>query len=93
MIRDLGHVVQREKAVIGLLVSLTEPTKPMQTEATKAGYYESPQTGRNFPRLQILTIADLLDGKARPLYPNIESGGVTFKKAKVESKQEQRKLF
>ena len=29
----------------------------------------------------------------RPLYPNIESGGVTFKKAKVESKQEQRKLF
>jgi DNA modification methylase len=93
MIRDLGHVVQREKAAIGLLVSLTEPTKPMQVEATKAGYYESPQTKRNFPRLQILTIADLLDGKARPLYPNIESGGVTFKKAKVESKQDQKKLF
>jgi hypothetical protein len=93
MIRDLGHVVQREKAAIGLLVALTEPTKPMQVEATKAGYYESPQTKCNFPRLQILTIEELLDGKARPLYPNIESGGVTFKKAKVESKQEQKKLF
>ena len=65
----------------------------MQVEATTAGYYESPQTKRNFPRLQILTIKDLFDGKARPLYPNIESGGVTFKKAKVESKQEQKKLF
>ncbi len=65
----------------------------MQVEATTTGYYESPQTKRNFPRLQILTIKDLFDGKVRPLYPNIESGGVTFKKAKVESKQEQKKLI
>jgi DNA modification methylase len=93
MIRDLGHVVQRENAAIGLLVSLSEPTKPMVVEATKAGYYESPQTKRNFPRLQILTVEQLLEGKARPAYPNIESGGVTFKKAKAESKQDQGKLF
>ena len=71
----------------------TEPTKPMQVEATTAGHYESPQTKRNFPRLQTLMIKDLVDGKARSLYPNIESGGVTFKKAKVESNQEQKKLF
>jgi integrase len=34
----------------------------------QAGFYESPQTRRNFPRLQILTIEELLDGEARPLY-------------------------
>jgi len=41
MIRDLGHVVGAEKAKIGLFVTLAAPTKPMQTEAVKAGYYEN----------------------------------------------------
>ena len=45
MIRELGHVVEREKAAIGLFVTLTPPTKPMQTEALSAGYYQSPHFG------------------------------------------------
>ena len=37
MIRDLGHVVERERAKMGIFITLAEPTKPMQTEAVKAG--------------------------------------------------------
>ncbi len=84
MIRDLGHVVEREKAAIGLFVTLTPPTQPMRTEALSAGYYQSPHFGA-FPKLQILTIEGVLDGTERPLYPDLSQGGLTFKKAERES--------
>jgi DNA modification methylase len=86
MVRDLGHVVTRDGAHIGLFVTLTPPTKPMMIEAVKAGYYTSPATGKSFPRLQILTIEGLLAGKERALYPDLSQGSTTFKKAKVEEK-------
>jgi hypothetical protein len=35
MIRDLGHVVDREKAKIGVFITLAEPTKPMQRKRSK----------------------------------------------------------
>lgn len=53
MVRDLGHVVDREKAKIGVFITLVEPTGPMKTEAVKAGYYETPYG--KFPKLQIFT--------------------------------------
>ena len=77
--RDLGYVVQREGAEIGVLVTLQEPTKPMNAEATTLGYYKSPWGGSH-PRLQILTIAQLLEGK-RVDMPIITGGNVTFKRA------------
>ena len=61
MIRDLGHVVDREKAKIGVFITLAEPTGPMRTEAIKAGFYET-EYGK-FPKIQILTIAELFAGK------------------------------
>jgi DNA modification methylase len=60
-VRDLLGVLDREKAEIGVLITLQEPTRDMKTEAVKAGFYESPW-GKH-PRCQILTIADLLDGR------------------------------
>jgi DNA modification methylase len=86
MVRDLAHVVAREKADIGLFVTLAEPTKPMTTEAVKEGYYTSPATGQSFPKVQILTIEGLLHGTQRALYPDLSQGATTFKKAKVEEK-------
>jgi site-specific DNA-methyltransferase (adenine-specific) len=85
MIRDLKGVLDREKAPIGLFVTLTAPTKPMVVEAAAAGFYESPHHGK-YPRLQILTIEGLLAGTERPLYPDM-SGGMTFKKAAREKKK------
>ncbi|MEO7149166.1 MAG: restriction endonuclease, partial [Rhodanobacteraceae bacterium] len=84
MVRDLAHVVKRENAQIGLFVPLAEPSKPMVTEAIKEGFYVSPQTSAQFPRIQILTIAGLLDGSERARYPDLAQGGHTFKKAKRE---------
>ncbi len=75
-IRDLRGVIEREKAEIGVLLTLEEPTKPMNSEAASAGFYKSPWGSH--PRLQILTIAELLDGKGIG-YPH--PSNVTFKRA------------
>ncbi len=93
MVRDLKGVIQRDKAAIGLFVTLTPPTKEMMKEAASAGFYESPHHG-DFPRLQILTVEGLLDGKESAKFPDMAYGGQTFKKAKVENKtKDQGKLF
>jgi DNA modification methylase len=88
MVRDLAHVVSREKAEIGLFITLADPTKPMRTEAIKEGYYTSPTgvSGGSFPKIQILTIAGLLSGTERAVYPDLSQGATTFKKAKREEK-------
>jgi DNA modification methylase len=94
MVRDLVGVLEREKAEIGLFVTLAPPTRPMRAEAAKAGFYPSLTLSGNFPRLQILTIEGLLEGKERPLYPDLAQGGLTFKKAKrEEGAVEQKPLF
>lgn len=92
-IRDLGHVVEREKAAIGLFVTLAPPTSHMKTEAVKAGYYESKITGNKYPKLQVLTIDGLLSGVERLQYPQLGSSAVTFKKAKTEDKSKQTSLL
>lgn len=92
MIRDLGHVVEREKAAIGLFVTLFQPTGPMKKEAIKAGYYESPMAGE-FPKLQILTVEGLLSGTERAKYPDMMLGTMMFKKAKKEGVGKQEPLF
>jgi hypothetical protein len=84
-LRDLWGVVEREKAQIGVLITLDEPTKPMKAEAAKAGFYERPfgEKDERYPRLQILTVEELLKGKT-VAYPHVRAD-LTFKKApKVE---------
>lgn len=77
-LRDLRGVVDREHAEIGVMICLAEPTKPMKVEAASAGFYDSPW-GKKYPRLQILTIVDLLAGKQVDYPPT--RANVTFKKA------------
>jgi len=79
-VRDLRGVVERDKAAIGILISMEDPTKPMQTEAVTAGFYESKTWGRQYPKVQLLTIADLLSGKKIEM-PPVRQVGATFKKA------------
>jgi DNA modification methylase len=82
-IRDLRGVVEREKAEIGLLITLREPTQPMRAEAAAAGFYRSGSEGvgtwGKHPRLQILTVEELLDGKRIDMPPL--SGNLTFRRA------------
>ena len=88
-IRDLVGVISREKAEIGAFLSLEPPTSPMRREAASAGFYESPW-GKH-PRIQLLTIEDLLGGKSID-YP--QDTDVTFKKAqRVRSNPSEQKTL
>jgi site-specific DNA-methyltransferase (adenine-specific) len=86
-IRDLKGVLEREKAAIGVLISMQDATSPMKTEAVTAGFYESALWGRKYPKVQLFTVAELLAGKAIEM-PPIRQVGATFKKApKAREKQ------
>jgi site-specific DNA-methyltransferase (adenine-specific) len=61
-IRDLKGTVERESAAIGVFITLDAPSTDMQTEAITAAYYHSPGWNKDYPKIQILTIADLLKG-------------------------------
>ena len=64
MIATLKGDMEREKAEIGLFITLSQPTGPMQQDAIAAGFYEPEHfPGQQFPRVQILTIEELLNGK------------------------------
>lgn len=92
MVRDLKGVLEREKAQMGLFVTLTPPTQPMIKEAVTAGYYVSPLFGQ-YPKIQILTVERLLEKTERPLYPDMSQGGETFKQAKIENTAKQNPLL
>jgi len=77
-VRDLRGVVEREEAAIGVLLTMRNPTQSMRGEAASAGFYDSPW-GTKHPRLQILTVQELLEGKKIDMPPTRDLR--TFKKA------------
>jgi site-specific DNA-methyltransferase (adenine-specific) len=79
MVRDLKGVINRETdCEIGVFLSLYEPTQPMRTEAVNAGFYD--WGGRRFPRLQIITVNDLFEGRV-PFLPSSVDAASTYKAA------------
>lgn len=82
-VRDLVGVVGREKAAMGALISFEAPTKPMREEAASAGFFDTPWG--KFPRIQLLTIEELLAGKQLQ-YPAIKGANLTFKAAPKATK-------
>ena len=93
-IATLNNDREREKAEIGVFITLKEPTRPMIEEAVTAGFYEPTHfPGKHYPRLQILTIEELLNGKQLE-YLRV-APEVTFKRAerlKQEKPKEQGRL-
>ena len=85
MIRDLIATVDREKAKVGVFITLTDPTRPMKTEAAAAGFYDSPLHGR-FAKIQILTIEDLFN-KQKPHLPWIAAPSKRARREEGENKQ------
>jgi site-specific DNA-methyltransferase (adenine-specific) len=72
--------------VIGVFVTLNPPTKPMMDEAFAAGYYAPEHLGKQHtaPKIQIVTIDELLSGKEIQ-YPRMLVS--TFKKAQRKYKE------
>jgi DNA modification methylase len=87
-VRDLRGVLDREKAAIGILISLQPATGPMETEAASAGFYEHKMNKQKFPRLQLRTVKELMEGKGIERPSTVAATDETFKKA-PESKKKQ----
>ncbi len=86
-VRDLRGVLDRERAAIGVLISLQPPTGPMETEAASAGFYVHKTNQQKFPRLQLRTVKELMEGKGIERPTSAASLDDTFKKApKAEAK-------
>jgi site-specific DNA-methyltransferase (adenine-specific) len=80
-VRDFGRVIEREKAQIGVLLTLDEPTREMKSEAASMGFYKPEyrlSADDRYDRYQILSIRQLFDG-AKPQFPPFRN--VTFKTA------------
>jgi site-specific DNA-methyltransferase (adenine-specific) len=79
MIRDLIGTVQRERAAMGIFITLDEPTRDMVTEAVTAGFYNSPGWRQKYPVIQIYTVDELLHHAEIKMPPRYWMG----KRAKV----------
>ena len=76
-LRDLRGVIDREGAQLGVLITMQDPTRDMRTEAASADFYKSPW-GQH-PRLQLLTVEELLSGTRIDMPP--PGASITFKRA------------
>lgn len=91
-IATLKGDIEREKAEGGLFITLEEPTRPMKEEAVSAGTFSVSFSKAEFPKIQILTIKELLDNK-RPNLPI--SSGPYYKEAKsveIDNSKNQHRL-
>lgn len=82
-VKDIGRlaqVMEREKAPLGVFITAENPTRNMEKDAAAVGRFED-EWGRTYPRLQIITLAELFQGK-RPAIPFVDPS--SLKKAKRE---------
>jgi DNA modification methylase len=94
-VRDLRGTIEREGAAIGVFITLEAPTKPMLKEAADAGVWQAKGIGQTaHPRLQILTIEELLAGKRidMPTQQDVRSFK-TAPRAKSAKRTTQKELF
>ncbi|MCK4333672.1 site-specific DNA-methyltransferase [candidate division WOR-3 bacterium] len=95
-VRDLVGTMEREKAVMGALILLYEPSErsDIPAEAASAGFYHSEIMNKDYPRVQVLTVKGLLEGTERLKIPQIAPDDVTFKRAEkiTKDKDKQGKL-
>jgi DNA modification methylase len=74
-IRELCDVVNNKSnnANMGMFITLYKPTQPMKNRANDEGKYFSDVYNESYPKIQILTIEGLLDGK-KPETPPYKKG-------------------
>jgi site-specific DNA-methyltransferase (adenine-specific) len=91
-IRELRDAVSREKAAIGLFLTLEEPTKEMIHETKTTDPYISPTWKHQYPKIQILIIDELLKGTR----PNIPPTMSVYQEAPITTRtpnHQQKTLF
>jgi DNA modification methylase len=67
-VRELVGTVESQKAAMGIFVCMRQPTNAMYEAANHSGIYRYPVNGQSYPRVQIISVGELLAGK-RPNLP------------------------
>lgn len=62
-IDNLRGVMSKERAEFGILLTMDAPTKPMRTTAQAAGKFAHPLMQKEFDRIQIVTVDEILAGQ------------------------------
>ncbi len=70
MVRDLVGTVDSQRAEMGLMITMTQPTARMLEAANHSGIYTTAANGRTYPKVQIITVEELLAGR-RPQLPPV----------------------
>jgi DNA modification methylase len=87
VIRDLYGTVEREKAAVGYLLTLY-PMPNLVKEAAKYGTYQNKMFGHIHPRIEVVNVQELFNGKRLTFPTSIE----VLKKAERKS-QNDKELF
>jgi DNA modification methylase len=74
-VRDLGGTVQAQKAQMGIFLMRGEPTAGIRDAASHAGTYTWPLNGQVYPKIQVLTVAQLVNGIRPVLPPQVQPYG------------------
>ncbi len=90
MVRDLVGTVESQKAEMGVLILMVPPTPGMTEAANHSGSYVWPVNGQSFPKVQLITVPQLLNFK-RPMMPPALTPYISA--ARRQSPVEQRSLF
>ncbi len=64
-IRDLRGTMEQERAPLGIFITLQEPTAAMIKAAHIAGSYRHALMGRDYDRIEIVTIKDMIEKRKR----------------------------
>ena len=85
--RDVRGVLVWEKVAMGVLTSLRPPTRDTVAEAVSTGFYEHKTIQQKYPRLQLRTVKELMEGKVVERPSNVAALDETFKKAPESKKK------
>lgn len=92
-VRDFCHVIHREKATLGFFVCMGDITRPMREEALKMGLWSS-AGGKDYPKVQILSIEGLVNHTETPRYPPQDKASLLgYKAARQKQQTGQQDLF
>jgi len=92
-VRDLIGTVEQEKAAIGVFITLELPTRDMLSTAISAGFYHSPGWNKDYPRIQIITIDNLLRNHAEVEMPPQYGTFRQAQKVQQETQETQLDIF
>ncbi len=93
MITALKGAMERDKAKYAVFITLEEPTQPMIKEALEKGFETEPLTNEKIPKVEIITIKELLEGKTLKLQQVYDRINITYQKAKKDKSKDEKGYY